>query len=153
MKHRLSLAGAVLMVTLAILLLFIGIERYGSLDGLWRRASAEVNARPAAPDPGADAAPDRDDPAYKGRHVLTDRDPTGQSAVIRAVSYRDAQPPHRRTCGHAHCFRHPPGCQPNHDERGHPITHPVTTHTHTPTQRPAAHDVCWLADARVADVE
>ena len=45
MKHRLSLAGAIFLAALAVLLFFFGIQRYGSLDGLWRRASAEVTAR------------------------------------------------------------------------------------------------------------
>ena len=45
MKHRLSLAGALLLAALTILLFFFGIQRYGSLEDLWRRASVEVNAR------------------------------------------------------------------------------------------------------------
>jgi tetratricopeptide (TPR) repeat protein len=45
MKHRLSLTGVIFLVALAVLLLFFGIRRYGSLDGLWRRASVEVAAR------------------------------------------------------------------------------------------------------------
>ena len=45
MKHQLSLAGAILLAALAVLLFLFGIQRYGSLDGLWRRASAEVTAR------------------------------------------------------------------------------------------------------------
>ncbi len=50
MKHRLSLAGAILLAALAVLLLILGMARYGSLDGLWRRASAEVVARQPHPD-------------------------------------------------------------------------------------------------------
>jgi tetratricopeptide (TPR) repeat protein len=45
MKRRLSLIGVIFLVALAVLLLFFGIRRYGSLDGLWRRASVEVVAR------------------------------------------------------------------------------------------------------------
>jgi tetratricopeptide (TPR) repeat protein len=49
MKHRLSLAGAVSLVALAVILLVLGVRRYGSLDGLWRRATAEVVARQPHP--------------------------------------------------------------------------------------------------------
>jgi tetratricopeptide (TPR) repeat protein len=45
MKHRLSLAGVISLAALVVLLLFFGIRRYGSLDAMWRRASAEVTAR------------------------------------------------------------------------------------------------------------
>ena len=44
MKYRLGIAGMLLTVALVPLLL-LGIRRYGSLDGLWRRVSAEVVAR------------------------------------------------------------------------------------------------------------
>jgi tetratricopeptide (TPR) repeat protein len=49
MKNRLRLAGVVSLVALAVLLLFFGIRRYGSLDGLWRRTSAELTARQPHP--------------------------------------------------------------------------------------------------------
>jgi tetratricopeptide (TPR) repeat protein len=48
MKHRLNLAGAILLALVVLLLLF-GIQRYGSFDSLWRRASAEVVARQPHP--------------------------------------------------------------------------------------------------------
>jgi tetratricopeptide (TPR) repeat protein len=45
MKHQLRVAGAISLAALVVLLLFTGIRRYGSLDALWRRASAVVTAR------------------------------------------------------------------------------------------------------------
>ena len=93
MKHRLSLAGAISLAALVVLLLFIGIQRYGSLDGLWRRASAEVTRAPAAPGPGADAAPDFDDPAYLGRDGLTADSAAVHPTFAGAVRHRDARAP------------------------------------------------------------
>ena len=45
MKNYLFRGALLVILTAAFLLLISGIQRYGSLDGLWRRASAEVTAR------------------------------------------------------------------------------------------------------------
>ena len=45
MKNYLFRGALLVILTAAVLLLVFGVRRYGSFDGLWRRASAEVTAR------------------------------------------------------------------------------------------------------------
>ena len=97
MKYRLIPASILLLLALTVLLLAFGVRRYGSFDGLWRRASAEVIARqphPAlvpTPLPIATIGPNRT--ALFGRWPLL-----GLSQVladgIKSFLKEDLVPPH-----------------------------------------------------------